>query len=196
MPRPYDFLLVHGSGGHACRHWYPWLYQELHDKRDYEILVPCFPSHDDNQRYDRWAAIMDSYADLIDENTVVIAHSLGPVFISNWLIDRGQKVKGVYFIAPVRRTPEVDINALAKQHKSFYEKPVELEKLADLAPRRTVIHSDADAWVDPELSKEFARKIQAQTVIEMPGRGHFVQPEGMWDFPELLEMLLAQAQSG
>lgn len=82
-----NYLLLHGSFWSPFVNWLPWLRQEI-EKRELVVYTPDFPTGVGYQNYNNWSNLLDSYvnAGLINENTVVFAHSIAPVFISLYLV--------------------------------------------------------------------------------------------------------------
>ena len=180
----YDYVIIHGSYGCPFENWFPWLYQEL-SAQGKNVLVPQMPCGEDVQNYDNWAKVMDSYKNLIDENTVFVGHSLSPAFIVDYLICNKMKVKQVVFAAPfygLIDIPEFDaVNA-----PFFFEKNLELIK--DLVSNRICFISKTDPYVPNKLSNDFAQAIGAKTIM-VDNAGHFNKSAGYDKFDALMQVL-------
>ena len=100
-------IIVHGTMGNPDENWFLWAQTEIAKVlgcEKYEVLVPHFPyviGSNENQGYDLWKKIMLAYANagLINEETILIGHSLGPVFIYRFLYDTKIKVKAVISVS-------------------------------------------------------------------------------------------------
>ena len=57
--------------------------------------MPHFPIGVGKQNYENWSKLLKYYVDLglITENTIIIGHSIAPVFISKFLIENKIKIK-------------------------------------------------------------------------------------------------------
>ena len=88
-----NYLLVHGSFGNPFSNWIPWLRNEL-EKENLEVYTPDFPTGVGYQNYNNWSKLLDSYveAGIINENTVIYAHSIAPVFICKFLVEKQIRV--------------------------------------------------------------------------------------------------------
>ncbi len=76
-----NYLLVHGSFGSPFGNWLPYLRSEI-EKRGLIVYTPDFPTGVGYQNYKNWERVLESYvsAKLINENTVIYAHSIAPIF--------------------------------------------------------------------------------------------------------------------
>lgn len=65
-----------------------------------KVYTPDFPTGVGYQNYSNWSNLLKVYlnADLINENTVIYAHSIAPVFISKFLVENKIKVKRLVFV--------------------------------------------------------------------------------------------------
>lgn len=63
-----------------------------------EVVVPKFPTPE-GQSLESWNHVFSEYSAKIDEDTVFIGHSLGPVFLLNVLESLYFKIKASFFVA-------------------------------------------------------------------------------------------------
>ena len=183
----YDFVIVHGSYGSPFENWFSWLFQQL-EAKGYKVLVPQFPSGVGFQNYENWFRVLDAYSSFLGPNTTFIGHSLGPAFITDYLLDKKLKVKDLYFVAPLYQTgcgSELDtVNA------PFFIRQ-DLTEVSALSDKRVCFVSDNDPYVPNDWSFDFAKKIDAQ--VEMVQKaGHFNLAAGYNTFPLLLQKILEQ----
>ena len=90
-----NYIIVHGSFGSKDGNWFPWLKKELEEK-NLDVVVPQFPVGVGIQNYESWSSVLDSIE--IDSDTTIIAHSIGPIFVCKYLIDKKIKVKKLIFV--------------------------------------------------------------------------------------------------
>ena len=88
-------IILHGSFGSKDGNWFPWLKSEL-EKRNYHVDVPQMPVGVGNQNYENWSKELNKLT--INENTIIIAHSIAPVFVCKYLINNRIKVKKLIFV--------------------------------------------------------------------------------------------------
>ena len=90
-----NYIILHGSFGSKDGNWFPWLKKQLED-RNYKVDVPQMPVGVGNQNYDNWS---EEFSKLeINEKTIIIAHSIAPVFVCKYLINNKIKVKKLIFV--------------------------------------------------------------------------------------------------
>lgn len=79
-----NYFIIHGSFSSPFSNWIPYLRNEIANK-ELEVYTPDLPSGVSYQNYTNWANMMNEYArlGLINENTIIFAHSIAPVFVCN-----------------------------------------------------------------------------------------------------------------
>lgn len=185
----YDFLIIHGTDSSPGRNWFPWLYNILDDEYDRRVLMPHFPVYDGRQTYENWEKVLKVYDPWIGEGTSIIAHSIAPAFVANYLLNHRKKVRSLYFVCGF-----YDLLGDKKLHpaiSSFLTPRRDLEDLKILAPKqRVMIYTDNDPYVPQHLSEHFADRIAAQRIL-IPGGEHLNQLAGYRELPELFEAIKA-----
>ena len=181
-----NYLLLHGSFGSPFVNWFPWLRQEI-EKRELVVYTPDFPTGVGYQNYNNWSNLLDSYvsAGLINENTVVFAHSIAPVFISHFLVEHNIKVNKLVFVCGFNNYIS-NVEEYDTVNKTMYFD--NLEAIKNYAKEIICIYSNNDPYVKYDLEKEFADKVSTKQVIIENG-GHLTTEFGYTEFPELLEYL-------
>ncbi len=86
-----NVIIVHGLGANSRDNWFPWLKGEL-ERLGCSVTVPDFPNSN-NPKLDEWLTEFHRHNKKIDENTILIGHSLGCAFILNALGLRSSPVK-------------------------------------------------------------------------------------------------------
>lgn len=75
-----NVFIFHGTEGYPEENWFPWLKQEL-EQKGYSVFVPQFPSPPVvPAKIAEWFDVLKNYEQNIDENTILIGHSLGGIF--------------------------------------------------------------------------------------------------------------------
>ncbi len=94
-----NYFIIHGSFGSPFVNWVPWLRNEL-EKEKLVVYTPDFPTGVGYQTYDNWSRLLRTYveAGIINENTVIYAHSIAPVFICKFLVENKIKVKRLVLV--------------------------------------------------------------------------------------------------
>ncbi|MDD4530479.1 MAG: alpha/beta hydrolase, partial [Candidatus Gracilibacteria bacterium] len=69
-----NVIIIHGTGGSPEGNWFPRLKSKLEDL-DCRVFVPKFPTPD-GQSLESWLAVFSEYEQYLDENSIVVGHSL------------------------------------------------------------------------------------------------------------------------
>ena len=179
-----NYLLVHGSFGSPFSNWIPWLRKEIESK-NLDVYTPDFPTGVGFQNYENWSKLLMTYVDsnLVNENTVIFAHSIAPVFVCKFLIEKKFKVKRLVFVCGFNHYFGID-EAYDTVNKSMY-----LDNLSDIknyCDDIICLYTDNDPYVAYEAEKEFADTITQNQVL-IPGGGHLNSESGYDKFYELLK---------
>ena len=94
-----NYLLIHGSFGSPFVNWFPWLRKEIESK-GLEVYTPDFPTGVGFQNYENWSRLLKTYVDsgILNENTIIYAHSIAPIFICKFLVENKVKVKRLVLV--------------------------------------------------------------------------------------------------
>lgn len=181
-----NYFLIHGSFGNPYVNWLPYLYKELCE-RNKEVYVPDFPTGVGFQNYENWSKLLKVYLDagLITENTVILAHSIAPVFICKFLIKNKVKVKRLFFVCGFNNYLGIN-DEYDNVNCSMY-----LKNLGDVKAYCDEIicfYSKNDPYVSYEVEKEFADTVATEQVVIADG-GHLNSESGYREFPELLKYI-------
>jgi len=179
-----NVIIIHGAYGNPEENWFPWLREELEDLRC-RVLVPKFPTPE-GQNLDNWLAVFEEYKKYIDEDTIVIGHSLGPAFILSVLEDVKVPIKLAVMVAGfvgVLGNPDFDeING------TFTEKDFNWDVIRTNCRDFLVYASDNDPYVPLEKGEYLAERLGGELQIT-PEAGHFNEAAGYMGFEELLEKI-------
>jgi len=178
-------LLIHGAYGNPKENWFPWLTKEL-EKKGYKVTIPSFPTPI-NQSFKNWELELLPYLKKIDENSIVIAHSIGVVFILKILEKNDLCPRNIYFISGF--LSKLGIERFDNINKTFYQK-INFTKINRYSPQVYIYHSDNDPYVNQKHAIELARNIPGSRLTIIKKAGHFNIDSGFKEFPELLNDIL------
>ncbi len=122
---------------------------------------------------------------MINENTVIFAHSIAPVFISKFLIKNKLKVKRCVFVCGFNNYLGID-EEYDTVNKSMYLE--NLNEVKNYCDDIVCFYSDNDPYVKQSVEKEFADTITTNQIM-IPGGGHLNSESGYQEFSELLNYL-------
>lgn len=149
----------------------------------YDVFIPKFPTPD-GQNIDNWREVFKKYIDKIDENTIFVGHSLGPLFILDVLQSIDIKIKVAFFVASV--FDYIDIENFDKINKSFIENQLDWEKIRHNCSNFFLYHLDNDPYVSLIHSKNLSEKIFGNLKV-VYGAGHFNKDFGYTKFDLLFD---------
>jgi len=92
-----NIIIIHGTGGNPNGNWFPWLKSEL-EKLGHRVSIPKFPTPK-NQSLQNWLKTFKEYEQYLDENSIVVGHSLGPAFLLSVIEKLERPIKCAFFIA-------------------------------------------------------------------------------------------------
>jgi len=110
------FLLLHGFTGSAKTNFFPWLKSEL-EKGGYEVEAPELPHTDAPTEEEQVSFILSNCK--LDENTVIIGHSLGGVVAMKALMKSRQAIKQLVLVAPAADPASRSDGYKASYHNTF-----------------------------------------------------------------------------
>lgn len=180
-----NYIVIHGSFGNPYCNWFEWLYNIV-TERGQEIIIPQFPTGN-KQNYKNWSRILKEYAEMgsIDENTIIIGHSIAPIFICNFLIENKIRVKRLIFVCGFNNVfniaPEYDM-----VNSDMYTE--NLSRIHEFCDDIVCLYSDNDPYVPYEKEKEFADIVSDRREV-IKGGGHLNAETGYTKFNELLKYL-------
>jgi len=180
-------LIFHGTGGHPKENWFPWLKEKLEDE-GYKVEVPQLPTPE-NQSLESWLKVLKKYQKYINQDTVIIGHSLGGLFLLRVLERLDSPIKTAFFVAaPVGILP---IQNYAGDDAFSPGFSFDWRKIKSNAAHFKVFHSDNDPYISLENGEELARHLGGEFNF-IPDAGHLNAESGYTRFPLLLEKMLSK----
>ncbi len=161
-----------------CYDWKAMLRKELGE--EFEVLVPKMPNST-NVRYAEWRIWFERCAAFLQDDVILIGHSLGGIFLAKYLSENDfpHTIKATFLVgAPYEGTSTVE------SLKDF-ALPSSLEKFASQGGAIYIVHSKDDPVVPFEEVEKYQQALpQAQKMI-FNTKGHFNQES----FPELVAFI-------
>lgn len=175
-----NYLILHGSFGSNEGNWFPWLKEQL-EKNNKKVLIPQMPVGVENQNFENWSNVLNKL--YINENTVIIAHSIAPIFVCKYLITNKIKVNKLIFVCGFNNYLGIDSDFDA------VNKPMFINNYADVklyCKDIVCYYSDNDPYVKYDVEKEFADKLTDKQYVIKNG-GHINEETGYTKFEEILK---------
>ena len=175
-------IILHGSFGSCEGNWFPWLKKELEEKGK-QVIVPQMPVGVGNQNYENWAHVLDSLE--IDSYTTIIAHSIAPVFVCKYLIQKQISVQKLIFVCGFNQYLGIDPDYDTVNEPMYTDHLEDIKKYCSLI---ICFYSDNDPYVPYEVEKEFADTVSHEQHV-IAGGGHLNAESGYTEFSKLLTVL-------
>ena len=177
-------FIFHGTGAGKYDHWFPSIAQKL-EEEGVEVCRPEFPTPE-GQNIENWLKVLDEQDTEIDENTVLIGHSLGAVFILNILNRRDLDPEAAFLVSAW--TGLLGKEDFDDWNSTFQDADFDFKKIRERCGKFYQWHSESDPYVPLEKAAELAEKINSDFKLRADA-GHFNTESGYTDFPELWQKL-------
>ena len=153
---------------------------ELQDQlgAGFSVYVPQMPNKQ-NARYEEWKILFGKIVDLLDENFILIGHSLGGAFLAKYLSENNinKKIKKTFLIA----APFDDKGMVNEPLHSFLRKK-DLTNFERQAGEIFIYQSKDDFAVPFNHLKKYQKVLPSANIREFENRNHFLQES----IPELI----------
>ena len=176
-------FIFHGTGAGKYDHWFPSIAKKLKEE-GIEVSRPEFPTPE-GQNLENWLEVLDEQDVEIDEDTVLIGHSTGAVFILDILNEREIDIEAGFLISGFTGKLGIEFDEL---NETFAEREFDFKKIKNSAEEFQIFYSESDPYVPLEKAAELASKIDANLEL-IADAGHFNTESGYTEFPELWEKL-------
>ncbi len=181
-------IIIHGWEGSPDGNWFPLLKEKLIEK-GYYVQTPSMPSPD-KPKYEEWKKVIDSLD--IDENTILIGHSLGGGFIPRYLSDIERKIDKAFIVSPTsyKFNIALDIEERKRLNDTVdkdFGKEFNIEKVNKCTNEIFLFYSDNDEYVPLEYFEDYIKKLLPKTCLIKGGnhlQGDEVVPRVLENFSE------------
>ena len=145
---------------------------------DFEVIYPKMPNAK-NVRYPEWKIWFEKLFHLLNDNVILIGHSLGGIFLAKYLSENNfpKKIKSVHLVAAPYDTEH------CKESLADFALTKDLANFTKQAGKIFLYQSKDDAEVPCADVEKYKRDIPSATIEIFDDRGHFIQEE----FPELVK---------
>lgn len=180
-------FIIHWTEGHPKENWFPWLKDEL-EKQWYIVQVPTFPTPK-GQELKVWLDTFKPHFSQLDEDTILIGHSVWAWFILSVLENISKPVKAIYlvwwFLGNLWNA------YIDKLCQSFVSKEFDWAKIRANCNKSFIINSDNDPFVPLEKWKQLAVKLIWNFML-INNAWHFNIAAWYDDIPFLLDKIIEE----
>ncbi len=176
-----NVLIFHGTGGNPQVNWFPWLKKEL-EKQRCQVFVPRFP-HPKNHTLADWLNVLKKYEKYMNEETILVGHSLGGLFLLRVLERLEKPVAAAFLVAAPIGLKTIKYYVSDEKFSGF---EFDWANIKNKAKHFTVYHSDDDPYVSKRNGEGLAKHLGVDLTF-IPNAGHFNTESGYTKFDQLLE---------
>ena len=165
-------------------HWFPWLAEKIQSTGALAKIIQF--TQPEQPIYTQWQQNLHEQIQDLDENSILIAHSLGCVTTLNFLsnILGSKSVKALICVAGF----EEKLSSLPQLNEYIQQTHIDHALIQQHIQQRSVYFSNNDPLVPAALSLHLADLIQA-TPTEVKQAGHFMGQDGYIQFPQLWDQV-------
>jgi len=147
---------------------------------DFEVIRPTMPNKQ-NVKYKEWKIWFEKILPYLEDNIVLIGHSLGGIFLVKYLSENDfpKKIRATYLIAPPYDEKDADYSL------ADFVLPKSLEKFENQGGQIYFYHSQDDPIVPFVDVDKYAKALPKAEKVIFKEKGHFMQEE----FPELVDSI-------
>lgn len=158
------------------RLWFDRLQEDLGD--DFQVLAPVMPNGT-NANYDEWAIWFGRIAEVVDDNVILVGHSMGGIFLAKYLSEHDfpKKIRATLLVA----APYEDET---REDLASFKITGGLEKFAGQGGDVIFYHGTDDIVPLSEL-KLYKKSVPKAETHELSAQDHFVREA----FPEIIETI-------
>jgi predicted alpha/beta hydrolase family esterase len=178
-------FIFHGTEGYPEENWFPWMKEKL-EAEGCKVFVPQFPSPPVvPAKISEWFDVLNNYEKDINEDAILIGHSLGGIFTLRILEKLNHSIKAAIFVG----TP-VGVGMILNYERdnAFGGFNFDWENIKNKSENFIVYQSDTDPYVSLENGNELAKNLGVELTF-IPNAGHFNTKAGYTEFPDLLEKI-------
>jgi predicted alpha/beta hydrolase family esterase len=180
-----NIFIIHGYNG--IPKIFTWLKNQL-ELKGYKVYMPEFPPRE-GVVYKVWENLINKYNDEFNNDTVVIAHSIGNELIIKYLSKNNIKIK-LYiglagFAEYFENKGKDDLNRAIKEFLVSEDQINIFNKLVDA---KYCIYSDNDHIVPFEVLEKFPKLINSKSIM-IKGIGHMGSKSGLETIPIVLDII-------
>ena len=163
------------------------IFEKKIESKDLEVYTTDFPTGIGYQNYENGSKLLKTYveANILNENTIIFAYSIAPVFICKFLVENKIKVKDLVFVCGFNNYLGIDKDYDTVNKSMYFDNLIDVKNYSD---NIVCFYSDNDPYVRYEKEKEFADTITYNQIL-ISGSGHLNDESGYTEFTELLKYI-------
>lgn len=183
-----NLFLIHSLHGNT-KESFATSIQKLCNENNINYYYPEFPKGEE-ANYEEWEKVLDTYYDkgLINENTIIIGHSLGADFIPIYLVKKKIQIGVFISIAGFLQYDGKNTQIIETKNKFNLSEEI-LQNVKSYTKNRYAIYSDNDPVSPINYLEDYANNLKADKIL-IPKRGHFGPKSNVKRIEELEKIIL------
>lgn len=179
-------IIIHGWDGSPNEAWFPWLANELED-RGFEVQVPGMPDPE-RPNIEAWTTKLTEVVGRLDEETILVGHSIGVQTILRYLEQADGTAGGVLAVAGWFTLIPEEIGGPEEEAiaEPWLKTPINTDTVKAKTGGMIAIFSNDDPVVGAENMEMFEERLGARIVI-VRDRGHLGGDGNAKEVPEILQ---------
>jgi leucyl-tRNA synthetase len=166
IDKKFNYVLVHGYAGGSDAHFLPWVRKQLEEK-GHIVHVPTLPNTKNPDIEEQISFLKKEVT--FDEETIVVAHSLGSVVALKAIESLEAPIKRLILVGGFLDT---DIKTNKKYFETFNWK-FDFKKIKANVREIVVLHDENDDVIPPAQAEKFERRLGARVVRVTAAEPHF-----------------------
>jgi len=180
--------MIHGYKGSYDSHWFPYIAQEM-IKHGVEVFAPQMPS---DHTPEKWMEAVEGFKKKINENTILIGHSLGCSIILHILASLEKPVFGTILVAGFGKVFSIeDGNKKEEEECNAFVKDIAWKKVRKIGGKIKLFSSIDDPEISIDISIHLSTMLQSSLEF-IENAGHFCDEDGFTKFQKLLDYIISQ----
>ncbi len=167
--KKYNYVLLHGFTGSAEANFFPWLKLEL-EKQGHTVFCPELPNSNEPTVEEQAQYVLDNAK--IDENTIILGHSLGGVVAMNILQKINTRIAKLVLVDSFIRAEYNDTDE--EQVKKTFDWKFDFEKIKKNTQKISIVTDKCFSFVREDQVREMQHILDASLQLVIPEQVHFL----------------------
>lgn len=167
-PQETNFVFLHGYKGSINEDFWPWLKSKLNE---YELFAEDLPNPAEPELKEQMNFVINNAE--MNENTVIIGHSLGCVLAMKLLEEKNIKIKKLILVAPPAQSEKFVDGKRREPLEKYCNWKFDYKKIKSLADDMVVLQDTNDSVVLQEDGEEIAKGLEAEHIKMKAPAPHF-----------------------
>ena len=178
-----NIITIHGIGFNfdEPNTFGPYLTEHL---KKYGEITNCHMPLGENLTFKNWENELNKFKNNLNEKTIVVAHSLGTLFVLIFLNKYNLKINTLISIGAGYNTDYLKNSTF----KDFVPTKEDFSYCNKNIKNKFMIFSEKDRFFSEKHQQDYIKLLGAQPVY-IPGQGHFGRTEGVTEIPKVVEIV-------